>query len=181
MSSIEYQQQIEESLERPLEPAELAPARALDELSDVQLAVVRKLAPRNAYAAMLYLRAVVTNISVADLKPFVDSIAVTVREGDADRTSSGRAVDELPNLPLFEHHLGRQLEPTERAQVSKVEELSPLHLVVASTLLRADRTVGFIYLQRILPSLSHEEHTKLAAELLRLQSEKDDHEGPDLL
>lgn len=85
MSSVEYREQIESWLGRPLKHDELAPVATIEELSPLQLAVVEILAPRNALVAMHYLRAVVADTLVRDLMPFLDRIASAVRDRNAGR------------------------------------------------------------------------------------------------
>jgi hypothetical protein len=95
-------------------------------------------------------------LRIDDLEPFVDVIASAIQ------TAPPR---DLPNLPLFERYLGRPLEPSEKVQVTRIEDLSAAHLAVASLLLRAEPPVGSMYLQRIVPAVAPEDRLKLAAEL----------------
>ena len=85
MSSVEYREQIESWLGRPLEPAELVPIATFEELSPLQLAVVETLAPRNTIVAMHYLRAIMPDVLTRDLMPFVDGIASSIRDRNATR------------------------------------------------------------------------------------------------
>jgi hypothetical protein len=74
MGDSDHQSQVESWLGRPLIADELVPAPSLERLSPAQLAVVEAIAPRDAFSAMLYLRILVANVLVRDLKPFVDEI-----------------------------------------------------------------------------------------------------------
>jgi hypothetical protein len=85
MSNLEYREQIESWMGRPLEPDELLSVATLEDLSPLQLAVVEALAPRNALVAMHYLRAVVTDALVRDLMPFIDRVASAVKDRNAGR------------------------------------------------------------------------------------------------
>lgn len=85
MTTVEYRQQIEDLLERPLEPDELIPVASLAELTTAQVAVVELLAPRHVILPLHYLRAVVPDASMKDIRDFSDNMARQVRDRNAAR------------------------------------------------------------------------------------------------
>lgn len=166
MSAIEYQEQIEDTLGRPLAPAELLPARTLDELTDAQVAVVESLAPRHVILPLHYLRAVAPGVPLNEIREYSDRVARRVRDSATESGSTPRGPDNLANAALFERYLGRTLATPEKVRVSGIKDLSPAHLAVASALLHAEQAVGFMYLHRVAPTSSTEERSELAAKLM---------------
>ena len=167
MIVMEYKEQIEDLLGRALGPDELISVRTLDELTDAHVAVVESLAPRHVILPLHYLRAVVPNASLSEIREYSDRIARRVREDTPERASDASSAGDLPNIQLFERYLGRPLEPAEKLKVAALTDLSSAHLAVASALFHAEAPVGLMYLQRIVPTSSLAERSQLAAELTR--------------
>lgn len=153
-----YQQQVENSLGRPLTEAELQEVTSLDQLSDEQIAVIAAIRPRNCISPLIYVRAVVPEANYDDVKKLINE--------DIERIAIERQPpEELPNQHMFEHYAGRPLRPMERVRVESFEKMSHDQIQLARTLARAAPTTCFLYLCRIVPGESTERRHELAKHL----------------
>jgi hypothetical protein len=159
MSQIEpkHRQQIERWLDRQLTDDELHPVESLEDLTNDQLEVVAQLRPQNLIAPILYLNFVVPSATMAVLSPFIDNIA--------DVVAARKPPRDWPNLPLFERVAGRALSASEKRSVATLQELSPEHLALATTLARQEHVVAFLYLGRVVPGVDADACDALVSKL----------------
>ena len=151
---------VEDWLDRPLTDEELQPVSSFDKLSDDQVAVVAAIQPRNRIAPMLFLQAVVPTAKYQEIVDYIDNVqdVYIVRQPPSD----------LPDQQIFEHYIGRRLEPLERVRVGTVYKLRSAQVELATVLAQKDLTVAFLYLSRVAPDDTIEQRHHLAKHLAGL-------------
>ena len=151
---------IEDWLDRPLTDGELQPVGSFDTLSDEQVAVVAAIQPRNRIAPMLFLQAVVPTAKHQEIVDYIDNVQ--------DVYVVRRPPPDLPDQQIFEHYVGRRLEPLERVRAGTVYKLRSAQVELAATLARRDLAVAFLYLSRVAPDDTIEQQHYLAKHLAGL-------------